>query len=796
MKNKKILFTIIYLVFLICILVENLQAENSIYKLKAKKIEYFDNNNLIIASGEAHAEDQFGREIFSDSIIYNKEKLTIKTLNNSIFLDKKGNKIFANKFLYDLKLKIIEAKENVQYFDINSNEFNFQEFKYFENNEKGEGKKVYGKLLDKSSFQGENIIIDNKKGIIELKSNKNNSIKNNYTTCEKLIETNKSIKERCPDWSLTTSTTTNDRKEQIVYHKNAIIKLRNIPVAYTPYFSHPDPTVKRKKGFLPPSTKNFTDLGRTLKTPYFWPIDQNKDVTFTPILYQKENSIFLTEYRQQNENSKLFLDTSYTKGYKDINKISNDGDYLNRTSGSRNHIFFKFDGNFDNIFLDKNDIEVQIQRISQKNYLNVHQINTENIKQDINGLHNKIKLDSYKENKKISLSANIYENLAIDDRNLKYHYSLPNIFYNDYFEKFDQNIKLYNSFENKIYEGDTKKINQINQIDTESSQKVFKKLGLASVFKTNISNINNYNENVVGYKENAYSDIYTTVAIDTTLPLYKSDLNQNIEETLTPRIFTKYTTGSMSDVSNEKKLLNYNDLYLMNRLNNLENPETGVSIGYGVDYNLSKSDTQNYKYFDTTFSLGQVLKNKENKEMPTASSLNRRSSDIVGKLNFYYNTELNKEKFISNNLNSLEEKEEKNGIDINYDFTISNKINEILKNQINLKFNNNNNKFEANYYELNEIGNDQYIEGKYKRSFKNDLNFLIGGRKNLQNDYSENNYIEVNYESDCLKIGFNLSKTFYNNQDLKPSNNLTFFVMLKPFGQPVAPDLTNLISNN
>jgi LPS-assembly protein len=45
----------------------------------------------------------------------------------------------------------------------------------------------------------------------------------------------------------------------MVYHENAIIKLRNIPVAYTPYFSHPDPTVKRKSGFLPPSTKNFTD---------------------------------------------------------------------------------------------------------------------------------------------------------------------------------------------------------------------------------------------------------------------------------------------------------------------------------------------------------------------------------------------------------------------------------------------------------------------------------------------------------------------------------------------------------
>jgi len=119
MKNKKKTFTLIICIFLFKIFfIENLYAENSIYKLQAKKIEYFDNNNLIIASGDSHAKDQFGREIYSDTIIYNKEKSIIKTSGNSIFLDTKGNKIFANNFFYDLKLKIIQAKENVQYFDI------------------------------------------------------------------------------------------------------------------------------------------------------------------------------------------------------------------------------------------------------------------------------------------------------------------------------------------------------------------------------------------------------------------------------------------------------------------------------------------------------------------------------------------------------------------------------------------------------------------------------------------------------------------------------------------------------
>ena len=53
----------------------------------------------------------------------------------------------------------------------------------------------------------------------------------------------------------------------------------------------------------------------------------------------------------------------------------------------------------------------------------------------------------------------------------------------------------------------------------------------------------------------------------------------------------------------------------------------------------------------------------------------------------------------------------------------------------------------------------------------------------------------MNYESDCLKFGINLSKQFYQNDEIQSSNNLIVFLTLKPFGNPFSPDLTNLISN-
>ena len=179
--------------------------------------------------------------------------------------------------------------------------------------------------------------------------------------------------------------------------------------------------------------------------------------------------------------------------------------------------------------------------------------------------------------------------------------------------------------------------------------------------------------------------------------------------------------------------------------------------------------------------------------MPNSSSLNKKTSNIVGNFKFFLNTNLiGDDNIAKKNINS-----QKDGVDlnVNYNFNISNQIDKILRNDLNISLSKNQNKFTTTYYELHDIGNIQYVEAQYERSFENNLNFIIGARKNLELKYTESNFIETNYESDCFKVGFKLSKMFYQNDDLQKSNNLTLFVTLKPFGQPIAPDLTNLINN-
>ena len=807
-KFKLLLFVIF---FITSVNINISQADISIYNLEAIKIKYLDNKKLIIAEGKAKATDQYGQQIFADTIIYNKNKSTIKTSSNSIYKDNKGSILYADQFFYDLILKKIEAKNNVKFIDKQNNLFFFDDFNYYENSEKGYGKNVRGYLNDDSSIEAPLIEIDNLKGITIAKNNKSKNklfdqflslfrkSENTYTSCNITKDPDKKISDDCPDWSISTTNTTHDTNKKMIYHKNAVVKIRNFPVLYTPYFSHPDPSVQRKSGLLTPNIKNFENLGRTIKTPYYWDIDDNSDLTFSPIFYFKENSIYLAEYRKQNKNSNLYIDTSYSKGYKNLNKTDSDGNSLNRTDGSRNHFYLGFSGKYNDLFFKNNDIDFNLQRISQKNYLRVNEINTQFVKQDDSYLKNSIIINSYEDSKRIRLEATAFESLQDDNPNTKYAYTIPSILFNNFFQKFYQNINLETLLNSNNFGGDNNQLSQSNVISTISEPLIIKSLGISNIFKTNTLNSNIYNANIIGQKENFNSDLFASFGIENSLPLIR--IKNNTEEIITPKIFTKYTPGTMRDQKDSNKILSYNDLYAIDRLGSSINRETGSSLGYGINYDINKKNNDSEVYLKGEFGIGQILQNKKNNKMPSNSSLNRKSSDIVGNFNFYFNEAIKNESLSNINKSKIiKEKIKRNlldvndGMNLNYEFILSNDINKILKSNLIISYLNEKNYFKTNYYETHDIDNSQQIEFSYYRAFDNDLNIKLTALKNLETKSSQSNQIEINYESDCLKIGLNLSKRFYEGDDLKKDNNLTLFLILKPFGQPFAPDLTNLIN--
>lgn len=98
-------------------------------------------------------------------------------------------------------------------------------------------------------------------------------------------------------WEIDASEVHWDREEKMVYYEDVFINLFGIPVFYTPYYSHPDPTVKRKTGFLTPTYGLSSQKGFSVIAPYYVVLSDNRDLTITPTVYARENPLLQLDYR-------------------------------------------------------------------------------------------------------------------------------------------------------------------------------------------------------------------------------------------------------------------------------------------------------------------------------------------------------------------------------------------------------------------------------------------------------------------------------------------------------------------
>lgn len=116
-----------------------------------------------------------------------------------------------------------------------------------------------------------------------------------------------------PFWQVRAQSVTHNTETREIVYRNARLEMLGIPVAYTPYLSHPDPTVKRKSGFLAPTFGSSGTLGTAIRTPYFWAIDESRDLTIDPILSTDVFMVMTGEYRQAFSTGELRTRASATR---------------------------------------------------------------------------------------------------------------------------------------------------------------------------------------------------------------------------------------------------------------------------------------------------------------------------------------------------------------------------------------------------------------------------------------------------------------------------------------------------
>lgn len=119
---------------------------------------------------------------------------------------------------------------------------------------------------------------------------------------------------RAPLWQVKAERVVRDEAAQEIRYYDAWLEFFGVPVVYTPYLAQPDPTVKRKSGFLPPRLGSDSELGQIVGIPYYWVIGPDKDATVTAIATTREGPVLVPEYRQRFAHAALDMTGSLTEG--------------------------------------------------------------------------------------------------------------------------------------------------------------------------------------------------------------------------------------------------------------------------------------------------------------------------------------------------------------------------------------------------------------------------------------------------------------------------------------------------
>ena len=332
---------------------------NGLAKINSKQINIkfdnaiFDQNNLNIkANGNVEIFKTDGKFIIkSDEIFYDYKTNIVSSDKITKIEDNENNIYLVDNFIYELEKNLIKV---INLVSKNSNNDTFITPIAFINTITG---KIFAKDVNitlGNEFDPNTINFRLKGNSGKIDRDTSEIIKGVFTTCKK--------REKCPPWQLSAKKIKHDKKKQVISYNHAVLKVYDVPVAYFPSFFHPDPTVKRRTGFLVPSIKNSSNSSNFLKTPFFYAIADHKDITFSPRFYSDNKLLLQSEFRQKNSNSNNIADFSL---------------FLEKNNKNKNHFFYEFKKNFLLDNFDSNEFNLKVQSVSNDTYIKSERIESE-----------------------------------------------------------------------------------------------------------------------------------------------------------------------------------------------------------------------------------------------------------------------------------------------------------------------------------------------------------------------------------------------------------------------------------
>ena len=416
---------------------------------------------------------------------------------------------------------------------------------------------------------------------------------------------------------------------------------------------------------------------------------------------------------------------------------------------------------------DVSNLEIQLQKSSNNTYLKLFNLESplfgDTGSSEVSTLHSFANLTADREDLNIKASIEIYEKLDTSLAGNSDRYEFVSPYYNIYksfntYESLDGNLSLNSWGSHHLFNTNVKEAYIINDLLYQSQDK-FLVNGIKNKYSLLLKNVNSDAENSSKYKNSTQGKLLTSAIFESSYPLLREGIDFN--NYLTPKISLMYSPNKMKNLKNEKRRIDINNIFLLNRIGFADVVESGQSLTIGTEYKKTRKEKSDLPKDVFEVSLATVFRDEVNEDVPASTSLGNKSSDVVGKIEMYPN----------------------NFFSTAYNFAMDNNLDQLKYSGLETEFRVNNFITSFKYIEERDnIGEEHYLENTTTYNFDENNSISFSTRENKKINITEFYDLIYQYKNDCLTAAIKYNKDFYSDGDLKPTEQLFFSLTIVPLG--------------
>ncbi len=266
--------------------------------------------SFFLFSVPSYSQDNAKNDIkFTSDSLEVDEKKNLMIAKGNVVIKSQNETIKADKVLYDKKLDKAIATGNISIINNDGTVYEMSELTLTNEFKEILALTLFAQFIDNSKIKASKFFKTNEKSIF---------INGEYTPCDCDFKNNEK-----PLWQLNSSKITHDINEKTLYFKNVVLKIFNFPIFYFPFLSHPDPSVKRKSGFLTPTWSSSSRNGFQSSIPYYFVTNNESwDSTFTN--HNKGKHGYINQLNIRKKFSSGYLESNLFQGELDTKNENND----------------------------------------------------------------------------------------------------------------------------------------------------------------------------------------------------------------------------------------------------------------------------------------------------------------------------------------------------------------------------------------------------------------------------------------------------------------------------------------